>query len=71
VQKNGMSKKNMIVRYSKKSLKKKTGKKTPGRIPQEPKEWPNGKDQYNFTDLVSRIMKTSGGFNRCYNAQAS
>lgn len=48
----------------------KTGKKTPGRTPQEPKEEPNDKDQYNFTDPVSRIMKTGGGFDQCYNAQA-
>ena len=48
----------------------KTGKKTPGRTPQEPKEDPNDKDQYNFTDPVSRIMKTGGGFDQCYNAQA-
>lgn len=48
----------------------KTGKRTPGRTPQEPKEDPNDKDQYNFTDPVSRIMKTSSGFDQCYNAQA-
>jgi hypothetical protein len=48
----------------------KTGKKTPGRVPQEPKETPEDKDQYNFTDPVSRIMKTGGGFDQCYNAQA-
>lgn len=47
-----------------------TGKKTPGRVPQEPKEGPNDKDQYNFTDPVSRIMKTGNGFDQCYNAQA-
>jgi transposase len=48
----------------------KTGKKTPGRVPQEPKETPEDKDQYKFTDPVSRIMKTGGGFDQCYNAQA-
>jgi len=48
----------------------KTGKKTPGRIPHEPKEEPNDKDQYNFTDPESRIMKTGAGFDQCFNAQA-
>ncbi len=48
----------------------KTGRKTPGRTPQEPKQEPNDKDQYNFTDPESRVMKTSGGFDQCYNAQA-
>lgn len=48
----------------------KTGKKTRGRKPQEPKEEPNDKDQYNFTDPESRVMKTGGGFDQCYNAQA-
>jgi transposase len=48
----------------------KTGKKTPGRIPQEPNEKPNDKDQFNYTDPESRIMKTGGGFDHCYNAQA-
>ena len=30
---------------------------------------PISKDQYNFTDPKSRIMKTSKGFDQCYNAQ--
>ncbi len=30
---------------------------------------PISKDQYNFTDPESRIMKTSKGFDQCYNAQ--
>lgn len=29
------------------------------------------KTQYNFTDPESRIMKTPGGFEQCYNAQAA
>jgi transposase len=29
------------------------------------------KTQYNFTDPASRIMKTPGGFEQCYNAQAA
>jgi transposase len=49
---------------------KKTGKKTPGRAPHEPIKAPKDKDQYNFTDSESRIMKTGSGFDQCYNAQA-
>jgi len=47
-----------------------SGKKPPGRVPQEPSAEPRAKDQYNFTDPVSRIMKTGHGFDQCYNAQA-
>lgn len=46
-----------------------TGKKPRGRKPKAPDESPNASDQYNFTDPESRIMKTSGGFNQCYNGQ--
>lgn len=48
----------------------KTGKKIKGKAPKEPENKPNETDQYNFTDPESRIMKTSSGFNQCYNAQA-
>jgi hypothetical protein len=42
----------------------------------EPKEEaqkakPRDKDQYNFTDPESRIMKAGGGFEQAYNAQAA
>lgn len=50
---------------------KQIGKKTKGKVPKAPKEGPQGKDQYNFTDPESRIMKTSDGFDQCYNAQAA
>ena len=51
---------------------KATGKKTPGKVPQPPKdEGPKDKDQYNFTDPESRLMKTADGFDQCYNAQAA
>jgi transposase len=51
---------------------KATGKKTGGRAPQAPKEGPQDKDQYNFTDPESRIMKAGNGehFEQSYNAQA-
>jgi transposase len=34
-------------------------------------ELPKGKDQRNFTDPESRIMKKGTGFEQCYNAQAA
>ncbi len=40
-----------------------------GRKPQRPKGVPEEKKQSNFTDPESRIMKTSGGFDQCYNSQ--
>jgi len=48
-----------------------TGKKSPGRLPKPPDAAPGPSDQYNFTDPQSRIIKTSGGFQQCYNAQAA
>ena len=48
-----------------------TGKKTKGRKPKAPENKPDEKDQYNFTDPESRIMKTSQGFDQCYNGQAA
>ena len=50
-----------------------TGKKTKGRAPQPPKPGPRDKDQYNFTDPESRIMKNGNnkGFEQSYNAQAA
>jgi flagellar biosynthesis GTPase FlhF len=47
-----------------------TGKKARGKEPKAPSSVPNEKDQYSFTDPESRIMKTSKGFDQCYNAQA-
>jgi transposase len=48
-----------------------TGKKPRGKAPAPPKESPRDKDQYNFTDPESRIMKVRGGFEQSYNAQAA
>ena len=50
---------------------KTAGKKPGGREPQPPEEGPRSKDQYNFTDPESRIMKTGAGFEQSYNAQAA
>ena len=38
---------------------------------EETGEQPKGKDQRNFTDSESRIMKKGSGFEQCYNAQAA
>ena len=46
-------------------------RKPTGPTPKPPEAGPRDKDQYNFTDSDSRIMKnsTDGGFNQHYNAQ--
>ena len=48
-----------------------TGRKPRGRKPQPPTPGPRDKDQYNFTDPESRIMKnsTDDGFDQHYNVQ--
>jgi transposase len=49
------------------------GRKPRGRKPKPPKPGPRDKDQYNFTDPESRIMKNSNndGFDQHYNAQVA
>ncbi len=54
-----------------KTREEQTGKKLGGWPPKAPEEKPLPKDQYNFTDEESRIMKTSNGFDQCYNGQAA
>ena len=49
---------------------KKTGGKARGKAPKPPEPGPRPKDQYNFTDPESRIMKCGGSFKQCYNFQA-
>ena len=58
---------------ARKEKEEKTGKTSRGRIPQPPKPGPRDKDQYNFTDPESRIMKNGNnkGFEQSYNAQAA
>ena len=52
---------------------KRTGRKPGGRPPTPPSGEPQDKDQYNFTDPESRIMKSSSsaGFEQAYNAQVA
>lgn len=48
------------------------GEKLRGKVPAGPDsvdETPSPKDQYNYTDPESRIMKTGSGFEQSYNAQ--
>jgi transposase len=49
------------------------GRKPPGREPKPPEPGPRDKDQYNFTDPGSRIMKnsTDDGFDQHYNVQVA
>jgi transposase len=50
-----------------------SGRKPRGRPPTPPASGPQDKDQYNFTDPESRIMKcsSSAGFEQAYNAQVA
>lgn len=52
---------------------RRSGRKPKGRGPTPPTPGPRAKDQYNFTDPDSRIMKqsTSQGFDQDYNAQVA
>ena len=49
------------------------GERPRGREPQPPRDTPAAKDQFNFTDPDSRIMKAGNGahFEQAYNAQAA
>ncbi|MCK5895045.1 MAG: IS5/IS1182 family transposase, partial [Endozoicomonadaceae bacterium] len=56
----------------KREAQKKAGQKPRGSEPKPPQPRPKAKDQVNLTDEESRIMPVSGGgFEQCYNAQAS
>ncbi len=52
---------------------RKTGRKPRGPKPKPPEPGPQDKDQYNFTDPDSRIMKnsTNDGFDQHYNVQVA
>lgn len=58
-------------RSEREQRQKTTGKKPRGREPKPPREGPRAKEQYNFTDPQSRVMKTADGFQQAYNAQAA
>lgn len=59
-------------KQAKRQAQRDTGKKPRGREPKPPTPGPRDKDQVNLIDEESRIMPVSGGgFEQCYNAQAS
>jgi transposase len=58
-------------KLAKRQAKRDGGKKPGGKDPEPPSSGPQDKDQINLTDEQSRIMKTGGGFDQCYNAQAA
>ncbi len=53
--------------------KREQGERPKGKDPQPPSATPESKEQYNFTDPESRIMKAGNGahFEQSYNAQAA
>ena len=59
-------------KVAQRQAKRDAGKKPRGPEPKAPDDKPDGKDQYNFTDPESRIMKAGNGkhFEQAYNAQA-
>jgi len=58
-------------KMAKRQAKRDSGKNPGGKDPEPPTSGPQDKDQINLTDEQSRIMKTSDGFDQCYNAQAA
>jgi len=58
-------------KMAQRQARRERGEKVSGKAPTAPSPEPSAKDQYNFTDPESRIMKTADGFQQCYNAQAA
>lgn len=60
-------------KLAERAAKEERGDKSGGKPPQGPTPDPQPKDQYNFTDPESRIMKVGSGqhFEQSYNAQAA
>lgn len=61
------------AKVAERQAKRDAGKKPRGPEPKAPDDKPGDKDQYNFTDPESRIMKAGNGkhFEQAYNAQAA
>ncbi len=61
------------AKMAKREALREEGKKPRGKEPEPPRQAPEPKDQYNFTDPESRIMKAGSGqhFEQSYNAQAA
>jgi transposase len=60
-------------KLAERAAKKERGEKVGGKPPQAPTPQPEAKDQYNFTDPESKIMKAGHGhhFEQSYNGQAA
>jgi transposase len=60
-------------KLAQRAARKERGEKVGGKPPQPPTPEPQAKDQYNFTDPESRIMKAGHGhhFEQSYNGQAA
>jgi transposase len=60
-------------KLAERAARKERGEKVGGQPPQAPSPEPGPRDQYNFTDPESRIMKAGNGqhFEQSYNAQAA
>lgn len=61
------------AKLAERAAQQERGEKVGGQPPQAPTPEPDAKDQYNFTDAESRIMKAGNGnhFEQSYNAQAA
>jgi Transposase domain (DUF772) len=61
------------TRHEREATARQTGSHPRGRPPTPPTPGPRDKDQFNFTDPESRLMKNSNndGFDQHYNAQAA
>jgi hypothetical protein len=61
------------AKLAERTARKERGEKVGGQPSQAPTPEPDAKDQYNFTDAESRIMKAGNGnhFEQSYNAQAA
>jgi hypothetical protein len=60
-------------KLAERAAKQERGQRVGGQPPKAPTPQPDAKDQYNFTDPESRIMKAGNGnhFEQSYNAQAA
>lgn len=61
------------AKLAERAARQERGEKVRGKPPQPPSPEPEAKDQYNFTDAESRIMKAGNGnhFEQSYNGQAA
>jgi transposase len=61
------------AQLAERAARKERGETVGGKPPPPPTPEPDAKEQYNFTDPESRIMKAGSGnhFQQCYNAQAA